>query len=209
MPKISQLPAGSATTTETELIPAVRGGVTVKLTLAQALALRMPWSQQLEDLSLLAGDGFPYRDALGNWTLEPIAGIAGPPGPPGPTGPTGPAGATGPAGPPGPPGPAATWVPERIANVDSPYVPTDYFLFLLADCSGGNIVVNLPAIDAAWDGKPIIIKATAVGANTITVNADAADNIDGAANIVLNVQYQSWTLIASFDAGGNSFWSIV
>jgi hypothetical protein len=106
MPKISQLSAGSATTTETELIAAVQGGVTVRLTLAQALALRMPWSQQLEDISLLVGDGFPYRDALGNWSLEPVAGIVGPPGPTGPTGPTGPAGPAGPQGDPGPVGPA-------------------------------------------------------------------------------------------------------
>ena len=97
----------------------------------------------------------------------------------------------------------------RITNIDSPYTVLLSTRQIIADCSGGNIAVTLPAITADWHGVILNIKARAVGANAITITADAADDIDGAANIVLNVQYQSWTLLASFDIGGNSFWSIL
>lgn len=210
MPKISQLPAGATVADEaTTVVAAVQGGQTVKLTVAQLAALRQPKAPNLDGVSALAGTGYAFRDAGGNWSLVPSGGAVGPTGPAGPAGPTGPAGATGPIGPAGPPGPPATWQPARITVASSPYTPANVQQIILADCTGGNIVVNLPAIDNAWDGKQVIVKAVAVGANTITINANAADNIDGAAAVVLNVQYQSWTLVASYDAGGNSFWSIV
>jgi hypothetical protein len=101
-----------------------------------------------------------------------------------------------------------TPVANRYTNADSPVAPTGPEI-LICDASGGNIVINLPAITADLDGIPVVVKARAVGANTITVNADAADDIDGAANVILTIQYQSYTLSASYDAGGNSYWSIV
>lgn len=99
----------------------------------------------------------------------------------------------------------------RITNADSPYTPGGGAI--LANATGGNIVVNLPVIDAAIDGLEIIVKAVAVGANTVTINAynagDGTDKIDGANSYALTVQYQSVTLVASYDAGGDSYWSIV
>lgn len=105
---------------------------------------------------------------------------------------------------------------QRIDNTDSPFVPTvgAYDLrrsYIVCDCSGGNIVINLPAISPQADGAELIIKARAVGANTITINSDAADDIDGAASVALTTIYESLTLLACYDylGGGNSYWSIV
>lgn len=106
---------------------------------------------------------------------------------------------------------ATTQVPvERIAFADSPYVPsaTDDGL-ILCDATAGAIAVNLPAIDSANDGALFYIKKTDASANAVTIAADAADNIDGNPSITMTIQYQSWTLVASYDAGGDSFWSIV
>jgi hypothetical protein len=97
----------------------------------------------------------------------------------------------------------------RITNASSPYTVLVNTRKIIADCSAGNIAVTLPAITADWHGVELKIKARAVGANAITITANASDDIDGAANVVLNIQYQSWTLLANFDIGGNSFWSIL
>lgn len=208
MSKFADYPPAAAALA-TDLMVAVQGGVTVKLTVAQILALAMPYDQDLERIAALSGEGYPYRDALGNWSLNPIAGVVGPPGPAGPAGPAGAPGPIGPQGDPGPAGAGATWVPARVTNAESPYAPVGTFAYIIVDASAGDVVINLPAIDASWDGKPVIVKARAVGANTITVNADAADEIDGAASVVLPAQYQSYTFVANFDAGGDSFWGVV
>jgi len=90
----------------------------------------------------------------------------------------------------------------------TPYVPDDEGV-ILADASAGAVAIDLPKIDADLDGRTITIKAVDA-TNNITVTADttAPDLIDGAASLVLNVTYQSYTLVASYDAGG-SFWSII
>jgi hypothetical protein len=213
MPKISQLSAGVPSTTNTELIAAVQNGITVKLTLAQALALAQPYNINLERIAALVGDGYPYRDALGQWFIHPVAGVVGPTGP---AGPAGPAGAVGPAGPIGPAGPAGGVVtPSRIITAaDSPFVPvkpTD--CVLKVDASAGPVVINLPPITAGEHGWMLYIKRIdAVLLNAVTINADGAapDLIDGAASITLPAQFQSWTISASYEsAGALTFWSIV
>jgi hypothetical protein len=97
---------------------------------------------------------------------------------------------------------------SSVRYTNGTHVPTLLSQQIECDASGGNIIVNLAAITVASDGIEITIKARAVGVNTITINSDAADDIDGAASINLTVQYASWTLKASYDAGGNSYWSI-
>lgn len=95
----------------------------------------------------------------------------------------------------------------RIDYGDSPYSAMAGAQVILADATSGAITVSLPAITAAMDGRPVIVKAINA-TNTITVNCDAADNIDGAADAELTVTNQSMTFIPSYDAGG-SYWSIV
>jgi len=57
------------------------------------------------------------------------------------------------------------------------------------------------------DGCQVVVKARDA-TNTITINCDAADDIDGGSSVQLLVTNQSYTLVASYDAGG-SFWSVV
>lgn len=99
-------------------------------------------------------------------------------------------------------------IPISITNADSPYIPTIVRRNILCDASGGNIVINLPAITDSINGLPFIINARAVGANTITINRNGSDTINGATNIVINTQYASWTLLPVYIPGA-SYWSIV
>lgn len=95
----------------------------------------------------------------------------------------------------------------RIDDTDSPYAVATGDEVIIVDASANPVTVNLPAITAAQDGRRIIVKARNA-TNLITVACNAADDIDGAASITLPSTYDSWTLIASYDAGG-SYWSIV
>lgn len=72
--RISEFPPGIQTTDETELVLVVQGGITQKLTLAQANALRQPLNANLTALALLSGAGYAYRDGSGNWSLLPTPG---------------------------------------------------------------------------------------------------------------------------------------
>lgn len=97
----------------------------------------------------------------------------------------------------------------RVAFAASPIsVPPGELGTYLADTSGGVIVFNLPVIVADMDGDRVIVKICTLGANSASIVAGAGNNIDGAATLDLTVLYQSFTLVASFDAGG-SYWSII
>jgi hypothetical protein len=207
MPKISQLSAGVSTTTNTELVPVVQAGVTVKLTIAQMLALAQPFNVNLADIAGLTGAGYPHRDALGAWVLVPIAGVVGPAGPAGPDGPIGAAGPAGPAGVQGPPGDAQVAV-RRLTVASSPYtvVPEDDDCILVDATSG--VAITLPAITDLNDGTVLYIKKTDASAGVITISATGLNTIDGAASYAIATQYNSATIIASYDVG-DSFWSIV
>lgn len=249
--RISEFPPGIATVDETELALVVQGGITQRLTLAQANALRQPLNANLSAVAALVGSGYAFRDGSGNWSLVALPG----------------SGAWDPAG------TAATLVAShnadpaahsgvvsavaahigagglaehplatvlnagfmpaltgnindtlrgdgtwgasskllevtRIDDTDSPYAVTDDDL-LLVDATANPVSVNLPEITAAIDGKQVIIKATnATNAITIFADTTAPDLIDGAASVQLLVTNQSYTLVASYDAGG-SFWSVV
>lgn len=65
---------------------------------------------------------------------------------------------------------------------------------VVVDSSGGNRVMTLPAISSVGNGKEyVIIKK--VAANTVRVDADAADTIEGNASITMNNQYDSITVV--------------
>jgi hypothetical protein len=82
----------------------------------------------------------------------------------------------------------------------------------IIDASAGSVVLNLPAIDASWNGKVFTFKVLAITVpNTITVNCDGADFIDGALVLpagALTNQYESITIVANFDLV-QSTWNIV
>lgn len=59
---------------------------------------------------------------------------------------------------------------------------------VLCDATGGAIVANLPA---AVDGTVYVIKKTDASVNTVTIDGNGAETIDGAATVVLAAQYAS------------------
>ncbi len=66
---------------------------------------------------------------------------------------------------------------------------------VLVDTTGGVVIVTLPAPTA---GRYLIVKDSGGNAlvNNITISPHAAETIDGAASVVMNLNYQSETLIS-------------
>jgi hypothetical protein len=65
---------------------------------------------------------------------------------------------------------------------------------LLCDCTANAITVNLPT--AVGNSALYSIKKTDVSVNTVTIDADGAETIDGAATAVITVQFASLTLVS-------------
>jgi len=68
--------------------------------------------------------------------------------------------------------------------------------FVEVDASSSNIIVTLPPA-AINTGLTIIVTKTDSTANTVTVNPDGAETINGAANFILEVQEESITAISN------------
>jgi hypothetical protein len=89
--------------------------------------------------------------------------------------------------------------PTRSVSATGSIALTDQLV--LADASGGDVVLTLPTLTT---GKLLTIKRTdAVWAHTVTVSGDGGDTIDGAASQTL-VPDDGMTIL-----GGPSEWSIV
>ena len=89
-----------------------------------------------------------------------------------------------------------------LDNTDSPYTITGTQQFILIDPSGGDITVNMP--DAAtYPGREIKFKLTqAAGANTVTLQRQGADTIDGATTYTdLDIQYESISTVSDGSTG--------
>jgi hypothetical protein len=74
--------------------------------------------------------------------------------------------------------------------------------FVLCDTSGGAFTVTLPAASGNGDAQ-ISIKLVTAG-NTLTIDGNASETIDGATTVTLNAQYEALTMICD---GSN--WHIV
>lgn len=61
---------------------------------------------------------------------------------------------------------------------------------LLCDATSGNITVTLPAA-ASNSGRIYVIKKIDASANTVTIDGNASETIDGATTVVLSAQYAS------------------
>ena len=147
----------------------------------------------------------------------------GPPGPPGPVGPPGPpgeAGATGPIGPsgsagePGPSGPPGATGPagppgECSCKCSTTLVSQDYIVkmddYYIGVNSSRPVTITLPS--DCTDCHQIIVKAEMgppLGNRKVTIVAGNGSTIDGSADYVMEVPYESVTLLCR---GGN--WNIV
>ena len=106
--------------------------------------------------------------------------------------------------------------PPVISNVffatfaNSPYnVSQSVNGYLLSfDTSGGNVVVNLPAISGLTVPYTIAVKKTTSDANTITINRSSSETIEGATSYTISRHNQGVILIADKDPAPDK-WSVV
>lgn len=96
------------------------------------------------------------------------------------------------------------YLPYDIASRTGIYGPTrtSGTEVILGDASGGAVTVNLPA--SSGNKAMFVIKKTDSSANTVTVDGNAAETIDGGATAVLTRQFESITLVCD---GSN--WHII
>ena len=90
-----------------------------------------------------------------------------------------------------------------IATGDSPVtgaLATHYS----ADTSGGAITINLPALAGGNAGKEIRVKLKTAG-NTLTLDGNSSETIDGSTTYTLTVQNQAVTLVSD----GSSNWEVI
>ena len=73
-----------------------------------------------------------------------------------------------------------------------------------ADTSGGAITINLPALSGVTAGTEIRVKLKTAG-NTLTLDGNSAETIDGSTTYTLTVQNQAVTLVSD----GSSNWEVI
>jgi len=79
----------------------------------------------------------------------------------------------------------------RAITASGSVAADDYLI--VADATAGAVVVSLPAA-ATNDGRLVIVKKTDISVNTVTLDGNSAETIDGAATQVLALQYDSITV---------------
>jgi hypothetical protein len=92
---------------------------------------------------------------------------------------------------------------SAVVTGDSPVsgaVSTHYS----ANTSGGTITINLPALAGGNAGKEIRVKLKTAG-NTLTLDGNASETIDGSTTYTLTVQNQAVTLVSD----GSSNWEVI
>lgn len=94
---------------------------------------------------------------------------------------------------------------EVSSNVDESHTDDEFIWFYYIDASGANRNVFLNA--GAANGSLIYVKKTDNSANTVTIDADGADTINGAANYVLTGYNEGVCL--KYDLDGSTGWHIV
>jgi hypothetical protein len=73
-----------------------------------------------------------------------------------------------------------------------------------ADTSGGVITINLPALSGVTAGTEIRVKLKTAG-NTLTIDGNLSETIDGSTTYTLTVQNQAVTLVSD----GSSNWEVI
>ncbi len=98
---------------------------------------------------------------------------------------------------------APTSLTKAIRTVASSSAPRDTDYTLLVDASGGAVTVTLPAANVST-GREINVKAIDVSGGNVTIDGAGAETIDGAATLVITVQYNS----AALQCDGAAWWVI-
>lgn len=82
---------------------------------------------------------------------------------------------------------------DRVLSKTSNYtvVIGDYGKTILCDASGGSFTITLPAAASAGDRFPLKIKKIDSSSNTVTIDGNSSETIDGALSVILNSKNQS------------------
>ena len=96
---------------------------------------------------------------------------------------------------------------KEITVADSPYdvQTTDNGALIRIDASGGNVLVNLLGAVTAGSDFEISFKRVDSSANTVTIDGDAAELIDGQSSVTIDYENRSLTLICTGLATGTSW----
>lgn len=89
----------------------------------------------------------------------------------------------------------SVWKPIRTVSTTTTAAVTDYTI--LVDASGGAVTINLPAVATLFNsptGAVFVIKKIDASVNTVTVDGDGSETIDGATTQVLLAQWNSYTI---------------
>lgn len=135
--------------------------------------------------------GENVQDAIDDLALRPpTAGETGPTGPTGPTGEAGPTGADG----------------SGLLDILTTGITGEITTEDMAAATAGGITLTLPAAATAGNGAVVYLKDKGgnAGSENITIEGNGSETIDGALTFVLNVNYQSITVVSD---GSN--WMIV
>lgn len=103
------------------------------------------------------------------------------------------------------------WVPVTAALLTWPivtktadYTATVADAIVLIDTTGGAVTITLPAV-ATMTGRMLVMKKISTpDANTVTLDGNGAEQIDGALTYVFNVPYMSISLVCD----GTAWWVI-
>ena len=89
---------------------------------------------------------------------------------------------------------------KSLTSTDSPYTVNKNDAVILADTTSGSITINLLAAEQMKE-KRLIVKKTAA-ANTVTIDPNGAETIDGSATYAWTTQYVSRDIVSN---GSNWF----
>lgn len=78
--------------------------------------------------------------------------------------------------------------PKSLTVSDSPHTLTSRDYFVLCDCSGGDITLNLPV---ASDYRPYLVVKTDATSSTVTVEGNGSETVSGSLNHVISRQWES------------------
>ena len=89
-------------------------------------------------------------------------------------------------------------------TADYTVVVADLGRTILVDATSGDVTISLPAAGTAGNGFPVTIKKIDSSVNTVTVDGNGVETIDGATTVVLKDRYQGVSIVC--DA---TDWSVI
>jgi flagellar hook assembly protein FlgD len=83
-----------------------------------------------------------------------------------------------------------------VATKTASYTATAADEVILVSAASGAVTITLPAASGAA-GRRYTIKKTDVGLNTVTIDGNGSETIDGALTLVIANQYEAYTIVCN------------